>query len=271
MAGRLNINSRFGIVIVSGIAISIVLFLLPKTVVSEKGSQSQSAGEKQSSAKETHPAFELTAEQNKQLKELRSSSAPEGDKLKLISEFFLGINAFDSSAIYAERYAEIKGDISGWLDAGDKFYQAFSLSLNPVEKEKLAEKTREVYNKALAINPNDLHAKTNMAMTYVSSSSPMQGIMMLRQVLDVNPKYVPAIMSMGALSMQSGQYDRAVARFQDVLKIDPANINARIGLAYSFIELGKKEEARSLLNEVISEDIDEVLKTEVTRTLESLK
>lgn len=269
MSGRLTLKSHFGIVIVSGIIVSAGLYLLPKTVVTDDDA-GQSVVQNQSTTTSSHPAPALSDEQLLELDSIRGANPGEVDRALAVSQYFLSIDRYDSSAVYAGRYADVANTELAWLDAGDKYYQAFSLSLNPLEKDKLAEKTREVYNKVLELNPANLHAKTNMAMTYVSSSSPMQGILMLRQVLDVNPRYVPAIMSMGALSMQSGQYDKAVLRFQDVLKIDPSNVNAKIGLAYSLIELNKKEEARQLLNEVLKENLDEVLKTEVARTLESL-
>jgi cytochrome c-type biogenesis protein CcmH/NrfG len=99
----------------------------------------------------------------------------------------------------------------------------------------------------------------------------MKAITMLREVLDQEPNYVPAIMSLGGLSMQSNQYDKAAARFQNVLKIDPANVNAKLGLAYSLIELDRKLEAKGLLNDVLSQNIDDVMKDEIIKTLNSLK
>jgi tetratricopeptide (TPR) repeat protein len=270
MSGRLNLKSRFGIVLLSGIILSTGLYLLPKTVVTDDASSSQSAGQQQTSKESEHPQLKLTKEQQSALAEIKNASLGEVDKFREISQFFQSVHMYDSSAVYAVKYAESTNDINSWLDAGDKYYQAFSLSLSPVEKDRLAEKTREIYNKALAVNPSDLHAKTNIAMTYVSSSSPMQGITQLRQVLEENPRYVPAIMSMGALSIQSNQYDKAADRFEEVLRIDSENINAKLGLAYSLIELNKKERAKALLGEVLKSDLDEVLKTEVVKTLESL-
>jgi Flp pilus assembly protein TadD len=135
----------------------------------------------------------------------------------------------------------------------------------------LVEKARAAYNKVLALQPADLHAKTNLAMSYVGSDAPMKAITMLREVLDQEPKYIPAIMSLGGLSMQSNQYEKAASRFQNVLQIDPTNVNAKLGLAYSLIELGKKPDAKALLNDVLKQNIDPVMKDEITKTLNSLK
>lgn len=71
--------------------------------------------------------------------------------------------------------------------------------------------------------------------------------------------------------MQSNQYDKAAVRFQNVLKLDPNNVNAKLGLAYSWIELNKKAEAKALLNDVLSQNIDNVMKDEIVKTLNSLK
>jgi predicted Zn-dependent protease len=99
----------------------------------------------------------------------------------------------------------------------------------------------------------------------------MKAIKMLREVLDQQPDYVPAMMSLGGLSMESGQFDKAIQRFENVLKVDPKNINAQLGIAYSLIELGKAPEAKNILNKVLKEDIDPIMKDEITKTLNSLK
>ena len=46
----------------------------------------------------------------------------------------------------------------------------------------------------------------------------MQGIMMLREVLEEDPKNELALFNMGMLSIQSGQYDKAVERLVELGK-----------------------------------------------------
>ncbi|MCR9065437.1 MAG: tetratricopeptide repeat protein [Cytophagales bacterium] len=270
--GGLKPGIHLLIVIVIGIVGAGVFYSLPKTVVKDDEAEGQSTQSVSAEQKEEVAAhMTLTSEQKQELEDIRSSQTSQAEINSSLSDFFAKINMYDSSAFYAELNAEKLNKEVEWLKTGDLYYQAFSLSLNPINQDKLAEKTRAAYQKALEINPNQLHAKTNMAMTYVNSASPMQAILMLRQVLDQNPNYTPAIMSMGALSMQSGQYDKAVGRFEQVLAIDPGNLNAQLGLAYSLIEVGEKERATGILKGLLDVGVDEVLENEINKTLESLK
>lgn len=267
MSGGLKPGHHFLIVVVIGVLASLGLYMLPKTVVNnEKKPEEQPAISK--SSEESHVL--LSPEQNEALNLIRTSNLSELDKIQSLSEFFKEQSFFDSAGYYANLWAGIKPSQEAWLKAGDLYYQAYSLTLNPVNRENLGESARLAYQKVLEINPHELHARTNSAMTYSTSNSPMQAIMMLRQVLEENPKYLPAIMSMGALSMQSGQYDRAISRFEQVLVIDPSNLNAKLGLAYSLIEVGETQKAKTLLQEISKEDVGEVLQNEITNTLKSL-
>lgn len=259
------------IVVTVGILAAVGLFSLPKYVVQNETGEQPAQSSNETTTTEKEPHLQLSEQQSDELNKIRNSSKGPLDIYQDLSVFFAGVNMFDSSAFYAEKRALELNNEQDWLMAGDYYYQAYSLSLNPVTQEEFAEKARAAYQKALEINPNQLHARTNTAMTYVTSASPMQAIMMLRQVLDINPRYVPAIMSMGALSMQSGQYDKAVSRFEQALTIDEGNLNAQLGLAYSLIETGEKDRAKSILEGLSKIGLDEVLQNEVDKTLESLK
>jgi tetratricopeptide (TPR) repeat protein len=265
MSGGLKPGNHLLIVVGIGALASLGLYFLPKTLLnSELKTEDQSAVSKSTN----HTS--LTPEQLEKLQAIRNSKGSEKEELQVLSEYFAGENLFDSSAYFLTLLAEKEPSEAIWLKTGDLYYQAYSLSLDPVNREELGEIARKTYQKVLEINPHQLQAKTNSAMTFASSASPMQTIMMLRQVLDENPQYVPAIMSMGALSMQSGQYDKAVSRFEQVLGIEPQNINAKLGLAYSWIELGDIEKAKKLLEEISNYEVGDVLQNEIRNTLKSL-
>ncbi|WP_304232764.1 tetratricopeptide repeat protein [Jiulongibacter sediminis] len=258
-------------VVIAGVLAAVGLFSLPKYVVQNEAGEQPAQSSSETTTTEKEPHLQLSEQQDQALAEIKNSSKDPLDIYQDLATFFAGANMYDSSAFYAEKRASEINNEQEWLMTGDYYYQAYSLSLNPVTQEEFAEKARSAYQKALEINPNQLHARTNTAMTYVTSASPMQAIMMLRQVLEINPRYVPAIMSMGALSMQSGQYDRAVSRFKQALAIDEGNLNAQLGLAYSLIETGEKDKAKSILEGLSEIGLDDVLQNEVDKTLESLK
>ena len=75
---------------------------------------------------------------------------------------------------------------------------------------------RSSHGKVLAINPDNLDAKTDLGICYAEgTTTPMQGIMLLREVVEKNPG-ANAQFNLGILSVRSGQYDKALERFSKV-------------------------------------------------------
>jgi tetratricopeptide (TPR) repeat protein len=266
------------LIIVICLAIGLMGFLAtrPKFVVKGKDKSVQQNQTQASSKDESHKVS-ITQETKEQIqilqKEVQKASGT-ADRIKTfrqISSLFLKESVFDSAGVYLEKIANLEPNPFNWTNAADAYFQAYNLALDESSISFAVEKTRQCYNKVLEKEAGNLHAKTNMAMTFVRTDSPMKAIGMLREVLDQDPNYVPALMSLGGLSMQSNQFDKAMMRFQNVLKIDPRNINAKIGLSYSLIELNKKEEAKVLLKQILEQDLDKVMKDELTKTLNSLK
>jgi tetratricopeptide (TPR) repeat protein len=271
------------IILLLATGLSLFLYTRPKVVVKD----SQGANRDQATATQaatvtasgsdesTGHSPSLSEEQTKSLTILkgRFASSSDGgiDILQEIAELFLKGNVIDSAGYYYEKIAIKLPTESHWLRTGDVYFQAYNLALKTKNVEKFAEKTQNAYKKVLAKSPNNLHALTNLGMTYVTSGSPMQAIGMLRQVLEINPNYEPALVNMGVLSLQSNQYDKAANRFRQVIKVNPQNHNAQLGLAYSLIELNQVDEAKTILSDLQNKEIEPTLRQEVERTLQNLK
>jgi cytochrome c-type biogenesis protein CcmH/NrfG len=98
----------------------------------------------------------------------------------------------------------------------------------------------------------------------------MQGIQMLREVLESDEKNQTAIYNLGLLSMQSGQYDRAVERFEKLVQLDPENLQAQFLLGVSHFESGNKAEAKTQFEKVKSMDADPSVVASVDEYLNQL-
>ncbi|WP_255068213.1 lipopolysaccharide assembly protein LapB [Lacihabitans sp. LS3-19] len=267
----MNKKKHLLILVLLSIGAFAFLFTRPKSVVKDID-QTVQQNQKEPSSKEV--AHHLSPESEALLESLQQKAQSPKGQLEAFSEIanlYIKESVFDSAGYYFEKIAKTTPSVNNWSNAADAYFQGFNLAISPENLEKLVEKTRACYNEVLKLEAGNLHAKTNLAMSYVGSDNPMKAIGMLREVLDQEPKYIPAIMSLGGLSMQSNQYDKAAVRFSNVLQIDPNNVNAKLGLAYSYIELGKKDEAKAILNQVIALDIDQVMKDEIAKTLNSLK
>ena len=108
-------------------------------------------------------------------------------------------------------------------------------------------------------------------MTYLSSSAPMQGITLLREVLAEDPKNEFALFNMGMLSIQSGQYDRAIERLEELVQVNPNHTQGQLLLGVAYMNKGKKEKAREQFEKVKKLDSDPAVQATADSYLKDLK
>lgn len=239
------------IILISGIVLVILIYQLPKALVSNEKELKQ---EKESVSSSPEPAFQsshsakLDDNQLSKLafykKQFNSFSNPE-KKINFadsIADIFKKIGSFDSSAYY---YGIIADQTSNELvleKAGDAYFEAFSASNG--ENKVYNDKARNYFEGLLKQHPENHDVKAKLAMTYVATENPMQGISLLREILKDDPENERALYNMGILSMQSGQHDKAIDRFKDLLKVNPENSSARFYLGLAYLNSGKTRKAK---------------------------
>lgn len=236
-----------------------LLYSLPRIVVenSEENipiEQSDSA----SMALETEETHEpvLSTPEREQVNSLEAELKNEDDREKFttladsIGNIFLASGKLDSSAHYFGLVADRVPETDNLEKAGNAYYEAYGFAMSENKSIYLAGKAREYLNQVLEKDPNRLDIKTKIAMTHVSSSNPMQGITMLREVLEEDPKNEMALFNMGVLSMQSGQYKIAVERFEDLVASHPEHIEGQFYLGVSYFESKQKNKAKKQLQMV---------------------
>ncbi len=189
---------------------------------------------------------------------------------KLIAQF-REVTRYDSAARYAELLATAQPTERNLLRAGDQYFEAYTFAVDERKTAVLGQKTRDYYGRVLAKNPNLLTAKANMAMTYVNTETPMQGIMLLREVLEEEPTNELALFNLGLLSMRSNQYERAIERFRQILVTNPASRKAQFYLGVSLAEAGQKAEAKQVLARVKQQEKDPQILAAVREYEERLK
>jgi FimV-like protein len=155
------------------------------------------------------------------------------------------------SSHYFEKIALIKQDEGSWVNAAYRYFDAFRVTNDSILRSNFVGKAISAYQKVLEINPENLNAKTDLGLCYAEgTSNPMQGIMMLREVVAKNPEHEMAQFNLGILSVKSGQYDKAVERFNKVLEINPSNYEARYMLGRTYSAMGKNDLALESLEKV---------------------
>jgi tetratricopeptide (TPR) repeat protein len=217
------------------------LYSLPKVVVNDEkktleqpqkeattvtANRDKGVKDESPASPEMHSA-KLTSEQQAVIDNLKGKfqkTTEKQAKIKSAEDLviqFVKYTRYDSAAYYAEEITKIEPSESNLQKAGNLYYEAFTYALEGDKTSLMGEKARNFYKKVLVVNPNNLLAKTNMAMTYTATQTPMQGIMMLREVIAQEPDYEPALFSLGILSIRSNQFGKAVERFKQILKNNP--------------------------------------------------
>ena len=174
------------------------------------------------------------------------------------------------AAHYYEEIALKNPQEKNWINTAFRYYDSFRMTDDSVMRKVFVDKAIDSYKKVLAINPENLDAKTDLGLCYAEgTSSPMQGILMLREVVQKNPEHENAQFNLGVLSVKSGQYDKAVERFEKVLQINPQNKDARFLLGRTYAAMGNKELALQNLN-ILKESGDQTYNNEVNTLINQI-
>lgn len=287
--------------VIAALALIIGMFFLPRVIINKnkQGALSGQAGAARDKGaapvvgEESHEGHahapgeghddtevahtEATPKQLSELRTLRHQYTLEKDgasRVKLanqLGEKYAAISKFDSAGYFYEQAAVIRPGETAYKKAADQYFEAFSFSATEERSKQLGEKARALYEKVLQNNPSNLDAKTNIAMTYIASEAPMQGIVLLREVIATDPNNEKALFNLGILSIQSNQYDKAVERFEHLVSINPKHVQGNFYLGVSLAGSGKKQEAEAALKKAKTLSDDPGFLASVDNELSKLK
>ena len=104
-------------------------------------------------------------------------------------------------------------------------YLLFQLPTSVMEIEKVEEKVNQT-------------TSISRAMDLIRGENPMEGIFMLREILEKDPKNKEALYNLGVLSIQTAQYQNAVNRFNQIIAIDSSDKRAylQLGISHYYLE-----------------------------------
>ncbi len=222
------------------------------------------------------PHMAATPAQQKELAQLRTkyAAADAAAKTRLagdLAEKYAAVNKFDSAGYYYEQVAVARPGEQAWKRAADQYFEAFSFAANEERAKQLSAKARELYERVLKNNPDNLDAKTNLGMAFMASENPVQGVVLLREVLATDPRNEKALYNLGVLSLQSNQADKAVERFRELVKYHPENESGQFYLGVALAQTGNRAEARKVFTEVKKNSTDPALSASVDQELQKLQ
>ena len=237
----MTIRQKF--VILLGVVLAVLLYFAPK-LSREKKSESDSA---------VNAGFVSSFE------EAMKSVSPEQKTI------------FDKAEKSLKK-AEANNNEQSWVASSDIFLKGARL-IQGDKKAILYKGAIAGFEKALALNPDNLSAKTNLGTAIVESSSllgnqPMKGITLLREVIQKDSNNIDANLQLGLFSVTSQQFNKAIERFQRILRIDSTHIDMYVYLGDTYLTMGEKQKAiesyenykTKVKDTLIIKDIDQYIK-----------
>ncbi|MFI5136370.1 MAG: tetratricopeptide repeat protein [Sphingobacteriales bacterium] len=186
--------------------------------------------------------------------QLKNASG-EAEKLSLqkkLAKQWDDVNQAGPAAFYYQAIALSENTFADWINAGNHFNDAFRFVRDSVSQPAFVSHAIECFKNASKMQPESLDAKTGLGVAYVNQTSlgitdpdggsPMQGIMLLLDVVKQDPGNRAANLGLGLFAMKSGQYDKAVMRFKTLIAQKP-EFEPYFYLAESYSQLGMKKEA----------------------------
>lgn len=260
------------ILLMTTIILVVIIFTLPRGVVDNKSGQSE-MGAGDNAIIDPNPDVHLStikAEDRSAIDNLKKkiSAAENSENITIfadsLAELYKRYSKPDSAAYYAEMAGKNAEEI------GNQYYEAFTFAVEPEKAKRLGALSRQYLTAVLEDNPERLDLKTKIAMTFISTENPMQGISMLREVLDQDPNHIDAIFNLGVLAIQSKQYDKAVPRFARIIELQPENETAEFYLAFCYYNMGQDAKAKVLFEKLVETSQDEDIKATSSGYLKEL-
>jgi len=177
-------------------------------------------------------------------------------------------------AYYSGMASKLENSEKSLTFAAHYFLEGLRQQGNPELKRWMAGEAKELFEKALVLNPGNDSSKIGLGSCYLFggiSQNPMQGIQLIREVAERDPDNMYAQFMLGLGGMESGQFDKAIERLTKVVSKQPQNLEAILTLAEAYERSGDKvnavkwyEASKKFFKE------DEIIK-EINQRIEELK
>lgn len=156
---------------------------------------------------------------------------------------------FEPYIYYTAEAAKLENSEKSLTFAANLILRNLRTNLAPDVRIWLANNARELFEKALVINPANDSSRIGMGSTYIfgaSAGAPAQMMQGIQQVLEVarrDSTNMYAQLMLGIGGIYSGQFDKAIDRLQKVTAAEPQNIEAWFMLAEAYEQKSNTREA----------------------------
>ena len=177
-----------------------------------------------------------------------------------------------ASCYYYQKKAEKVNTAKIWYDAGGRYFYSVGFVKDKSQQQSLYQSAMNCYNQALNKKPDYLEAKIQLASCYVESSSdPMKGIGMLKEVERADSTNIQVQMVLGSFAVKSSQFNKAESRYKKVIRIKPEYLEAYLFLADVYEKEGEKTKTIETLERYVELTPDKEIKEQIKKYISQLK
>jgi tetratricopeptide (TPR) repeat protein len=160
-------------------------------------------------------------------------------------------NGFLAYAYYTGESAKLENSEKSLTFAAQLFLNNLRGQDNPAIKNWMAIESRDLFERAELLNPDNDSTKIGLGATYIFGSTGaqpqevMKGIQAILEVTRRDSLNMYAQLMLGLGGIESGQYDKAILRLLKVVHYDPGNLEAVLSLGDAYERTGNMASAKT--------------------------
>jgi tetratricopeptide (TPR) repeat protein len=280
------VQKKQAIVLFGGLIILIALLLFGKTVNPTK--QIVSPVTQQASATESldfktvlnSGKKKLSPIQNNALSKLETAligaaSSSKIDIYKRLARFWKDTGMlYEPYLFYTAEAAKLENSEKSLTFAAQQYINSLLEVADPAIQNWLATNAKVLFDKALAINPNNDSSKIGLGACYILgniSNNPMEGILPVKEIATRTPDNLFAQLILGLGGKKSGQFDKAIERFLIISAKEPNNVIIVLQLAECYEIKRDKENAKIWYKKAMNLVDNVEIKKEIEKRISELK
>lgn len=209
------------VIIVVSAALLLVVLLYAITTMSGGAKGDFSIGQAPAAEQTVEPLASQWQDREAELK--ADVEATAGDEQiaarRRLIDLYFAADRLDFAAEQTALIAETTGAEQDWIRAGNLYFDWMQRAPS-AQKAPWAQQTVAAYQKALALNPDNLDVRTDMAIAYLyDPQNSMMGIQETNKVLAADSMHVQANFNRGIMLSQINRLDAAIEQFEKVKRI----------------------------------------------------
>ena len=202
--------------------------------------------------------FWLLASQNANCQQLSANSSNWRDSLTVLAK---AINSNPQSVDLRLRKAAVNIELSQWDYAIEEYGRVLQIEPRNLtaryfrayanEQLRRYESAKADYEAILRQVPKNFEAMLGLAMIYRKMGNMVEALDALNQLVQFFPDSAYAYAARAGLEVELKQYDVAVYDWDEAIRLDSTNMEFRVSKVDVLLAMNKKNEARTLLDDII--------------------